>query len=640
MDENNLRFAVECFSSGKFDKAEKYLQKIKNPRRYGKDIYILSLYLLYFNFGIQKLPYEEFRKRFLLCGLTESEMEEVSNSLSKYSKLQYYIEKPSFTRYLILAFSLLFTAWLWKKISSKGETDIFPSISYTPEKNIPTRFSDVIGLGDSLDEVKLLVKYLQDPSEFKLMGIKQPTGVLLTGPPGTGKTLLARAIAGEASVPFFFVSGSEFDEMFVGMGARRVRRLFEEARKHAPCIVFIDEIDAVGLKRSFYSSGSGRQTVNQLLNEIGGFHDDEGILVIAATNLKHVLDPALIRPGRFDVEIQTSLPDREARETILKKITSKSRLSKDVNLEVLSRLTIGFSGAELESLINIAAMIAVSDGSQDIGFEHIQEALDRIQMGSKQALGDNKQAIRNTIIHECGHALVSLLTDGALPIGKITIIPRGNALGYVTNVLSEEELYSRSRKQLLASIDVAMGGRAAEEVFFGKDRVTTGAENDLQQASQMAKRAVYEWGMGSTPRVRTEVDRYTRDPLPNYSEATKRKNDLEIEEILSESYNRVKSLIESNKQTLLKLADAVEENETISGEDAQRIVNGETLPRQVGKKAKDNEKEKALKAKNKAEEENKTDIDEYVLQMAKAMVQLRLEEEKVIFDRLWAKDKK
>ncbi|CBK21495.2 uncharacterized protein [Blastocystis hominis] len=387
------------------------------------------------------------------------------------------------------------------------------------------------------------------------MGIKQPTGVLLTGPPGTGKTLLARAIAGEASVPFFFVSGSEFDEIFVGMGARRVRKLFEDARKHAPCIVFIDEIDAVGLKRSFYSSGSGRQTVNQLLNEIGGFRDDEGILVIAATNLKHVLDPALIRPGRFDVEIQTSLPDREARETLLKKITSKSRLSEDVNLEVLSRLTIGFSGAELESLINVAAMISVSNGSQDIKFEHIQEALDRIQIGSKQVLGDDKQAIRNTIIHECGHALVSLLTDGTLPIGKITIIPRGNALGYVTHVLGEEELYSRSKKQLLASIDVAMGGRAAEEVFFGKDRVTTGAENDLQQASQMARKAVYEWGMGSTIRVRTGVDRFTHDPLPNYSEATKRKNDLEIEEILSESYNRAKSLIENNKHILLKLAD-------------------------------------------------------------------------------------
>ncbi|KAK8800458.1 hypothetical protein WA171_005089 [Blastocystis sp. BT1] len=639
--------------NGAFEYAREELQRLENPKLFRRDIYYLTLYLTYMTDSFRTMTPEQIQQELDKCGLTEEQIKKMGHRLRHPTAQQYILEKNLLSgtnNVLTWCLTILAVYLLFLLFANINPGNFLQTSSFEPETGITTRFSDVIGLGESLDEVQMLVKYLQDPMQFRRMGAKTPTGVLLTGPPGTGKTLLARAVAGEASVPFFFAAGSEFDEMYVGMGAKRVRELFKKARENAPCIVFIDELDAVGGRRDSFRGSNSRQTINQLLNEIGGFRGDEGVLIIAATNLKKVLDPALVRAGRFDLEIRTSLPDREARERILLKKTQQTRLAEDVDIPQLARRTVGFSGAELESLMNVAAMKALAGGYLRIHNAHIMEAYDRIKMGSRGDRGSNPDIERMTLLHECGHALVSLLTPGSMPIDKITVIPRGDALGYVAPLAEEKDMVSQTKEQLLAMMDTAMGGRAAEEVFYGADNVTTGASSDLQQASSIARGMVYEWGMNGTPRVRGEVSGASIDQLPYYGEEQRKKKDMEINRMLDESYQRARTLIEKNKRLLLRLADAVEENETISGEDAKRILRGEPMKdvynvdelkftdddvvdaeiyqaRYKGTSEEQRVKEEPLVTED-------SNLDEVTSMIAKEMLAIRLDEEKQVFEAL------
>ncbi|RUM28478.1 MAG: cell division protein FtsH, partial [Aquifex sp.] len=369
---------------------------------------------------------------------------------------------------------------------------------YIEEKPKVT-FNDVAGIDEVKEEVKEIIEYLKDPVKFQKLGGRPPKGVLLYGEPGVGKTLLAKAIAGEAHVPFISVSGSDFVEMFVGVGAARVRDLFETAKKHAPCIIFIDEIDAVGRSRGAIPIGGGHdereQTLNQLLVEMDGFDTSDGIIVIAATNRPDILDPALLRPGRFDRQIFIPKPDVRGRYEILKVHAKNKKLAKDVDLEWIARATPGFTGADLENLLNEAALLAARKGKEEITMEEIEEALDRITMGlERKGMKISPKEKEKIAIHEAGHALMGFVSDDDDKVHKISIIPRGMALG-VTQQLPIEDKHIYDKKDLINKILVLLGGRAAEEVFFGKDGITTGAENDLQRATDLAYRMVSMWGM-------------------------------------------------------------------------------------------------------------------------------------------------
>ncbi|KAK8798608.1 hypothetical protein WA588_003688 [Blastocystis sp. NMH] len=578
-DLNTLNKVMSSIRDGDFEGARMTLEKLENPKLFSRDIYYLTVYLMYMTDNYRNMGVEEIKKELGKAGLSEEQIMKLERRLRHPTNQQYILEKNLLSgtnNVLTWLLATLACFLLFLLFANMNPSNLLGTSSFEPELNVTTRFSDVIGLGESLDEVKMLVKYLQDPAQFRRMGAKTPSGVLLTGPPGTGKTLLARAVAGEASVPFFFAAGSEFDEMYVGMGAKRVRELFKKARENAPCIVFIDELDAVGGRRDSFRGSNSRQTINQLLNEIGGFRGDEGVLILGATNLKKVLDPALVRAGRFDLEITTSLPDRAAREQILAGKTRKTRLGEDVDLGALAVRTAGMSGAELESLINVAAMKALAGGFLRIHNAHILEAYDRIRMGSRGNRVDS-EVQRRTLLHECGHAVVSLLTPGAAPIDKITVVPRGDALGYVSPRVEEHRLASQSRRELRAMMDTAMGGRAAEAEFYGEDDVATGASSDLEQATRIARAMVYSLGMNGTPRVAGMAAATDADQLPFFGEAQRRRKDQEIERLLQESYARARRIVRKNRRVLLRLAEAVEENETISGEDAQRILEGKPM---------------------------------------------------------------
>ncbi|KMT16073.1 hypothetical protein BVRB_3g052420 [Beta vulgaris subsp. vulgaris] len=452
-----------------------------------------------------------------------------------------------------------------------GTSGVGSSSSYTtkelskevvPEKNVKT-FKDVKGCDDAKQELEEVVEYLKNPSKFTRLGGKLPKGILLTGAPGTGKTLLAKAIAGEAGVPFFYRAGSEFEEMFVGVGARRVRSLFQAAKKKAPCIIFIDEIDAIGSTRKQWE-GHTKKTLHQLLVEMDGFEQNEGIILMAATNLPDILDPALTRPGRFDRHIVVPSPDVRGRQEILELYIQDKPIADDVDVKAIARGTPGFNGADLANLVNIAAIKAAVEGFEKVTAAQLEFAKDRILMGTeRKTMFISEESKKLTAYHESGHAIVALNTEGAHPIHKATIIPRGSALGMVTQLPSSDET-SVSKKQLLARLDVCMGGRVAEELIFGQDHITTGASSDLNTATELAQYMVTTCGMSET------IGPVHIKERPG-SEMQSR-IDAEVVKLLRDAYDRVKALLKKHEKALHALATALLEYETLSSEDIKRIL--------------------------------------------------------------------
>ena len=443
-------------------------------------------------------------------------------------------------------------------------------------------FADVAGIDEAKEEVVEIVDFLKDPQKFQKLGGRIPKGVLVVGPPGTGKTLLARAIAGEADVPFFNISGSDFVEMFVGVGASRVRDLFEQGKKNAPCIIFIDEIDAVGRHRGAGLGGGHderEQTLNQLLVEMDGFDTNEGVILIAATNRPDVLDPALLRPGRFDRQIVVSRPDIKGRLGILNVHTKKLTLSKDVNLEVIARGTPGFTGADLSNLINEAALLAARRSKKHVEMNDFEDAKDKVLMGvERRSMFINEEEKKNTAYHEAGHALVARLIPGTDPIHKVTIIPRGRALG-LTQQLPTDDRYTYPREFLHNTIAVLLGGRAAEELVL--KHMTTGAGNDIERATELARKMVCEWGMsdkiGPLAYGKKDEEIFLGKEIVrhrDYSESTAVEIDTEIKATVIKNYERAKSLLKKNMKVLKNVAAALLEKETLDGAEIDSIIHG------------------------------------------------------------------
>ena len=454
------------------------------------------------------------------------------------------------------------------------------------EEQQKVTFDDVAGVDEAKEELEEIILFLKDPKKYTKLGGRLPRGVLLVGPPGTGKTLLARAIAGEAGVPFFSISGSDFVEMFVGVGASRVRDLFIQGKKNAPCILFIDEIDAVGRHRGAGLGGGHderEQTLNQLLVEMDGFESNEGVILISATNRPDVLDPALMRPGRFDRQVVVPRPDIKGREGILKVHTLKTPLAKDVVLEVIARGTPGFSGADIANLVNEAALLAARWGKETVEMADFEYAKDKVLMGTERKsmiISDEEKKI--TAYHEAGHALVAKFVKGADPVHKVTIIPRGMALG-VTQLLPAEDKHNYSKTYLNAILAVKFGGRISEELIF--DEMTIGAGNDLETATKIARRMVCEWGMSAnlgpiTYGKREEMIFLGREMAQHqdYSEDTAVSIDAEVKAILMESYDKARSIIEEHMEKLHHLANALLERESLDAEQVDLIIKGEELP--------------------------------------------------------------
>jgi len=457
------------------------------------------------------------------------------------------------------------------------------------EKQGRVTFADVAGIDEAREELQEIVEYLKDPGKFARLGGKIPKGALLVGSPGTGKTLLARAIAGEAGVPFFTISGSDFVEMFVGVGASRVRDMFDQAKKSAPCILFIDEIDAVGRHRGA-GLGNGNdereQTLNQLLVEMDGFEANEGIIIIAATNRPDVLDPALLRPGRFDRQVVVPRPDIEGREKILAVHMKKVPLAPDVDKRVIARGTPGFSGADLANLVNEAALLAARKGKRLVAMSEFEEAKDKVLMGTeRRSMVMTEDEKRMTAYHEAGHAIVALHEPASDPIHKATIIPRGRALGMVMR-LPERDNYSYHRDKMYANLAVAMGGRVAEELIFGYDKVSSGAASDIQYATGLARDMVTRWGLSDKlgPLQYAEPDEevflgYSVNRQRQISDETARAIDKEIRSIVEESYERAKACLNENSDQLETLAQALLEFETLSGEEIKTLLEGGSIDR-------------------------------------------------------------
>ena len=452
------------------------------------------------------------------------------------------------------------------------------------EDQVKVNFNDVAGCEEAKDEVKELVDFLRDPSKFQKLGGKIPRGVLMVGSPGTGKTLLARAIAGEAKVPFFTISGSDFVEMFVGVGASRVRDMFEQAKKHAPCIIFIDEIDAVGRHRGAGLGGGHderEQTLNQLLVEMDGFEGNEGVIVIAATNRPDVLDPALLRPGRFDRQVVVPLPDVRGREQILKVHMRKVPLAEDVRPSIIARGTPGFSGADLANLVNEAALFAARANKRLVDMDDMEKAKDKIMMGAeRRSMVMKEDEKKLTAYHEAGHAIVGLKVPSHDPVYKVSIIPRGRALG-ITMFLPEEDRYSNSKEQLESQISSLFGGRIAEELVFGKERVTTGASNDIKRATELARNMVTKWGlsskMGPLAYGEEEEEVFLGRSVTqhkNVSDDTAHAIDEEIRAFIDRNYHRAKTILEENLDKLHAMAAALMQYETIDEEQIADIMSG------------------------------------------------------------------
>ncbi|MCB1198535.1 MAG: ATP-dependent zinc metalloprotease FtsH, partial [Deltaproteobacteria bacterium] len=435
------------------------------------------------------------------------------------------------------------------------------------------------GIDEAKEELEEIIDFLKDPKKFTDMGVRIPKGVLLVGPPGTGKTLLAKAVAGEADVPFFSISGSDFVEMFVGVGASRVRDLFDQGRKHAPCIIFIDEIDAVGRQRGAGMGGGHderEQTLNQMLVEMDGFDPHEGVILIAATNRADVLDPALLRPGRFDRQVMVPLPEVTGRKAILQVHAKKVPCADDVNLEVLAKGTVGFSGADLENLINEAALLAAREDRKKVTMDDFEEAKDKLMMGKqRKSIKMSDEEKKMTAYHEAGHALVATMSPDADPVHKVTIMPRGMALG-VTHQLPEKDKYSLQKAEAETIISVLMGGRVAEEVVFGK--ISNGAANDIERASSLARKMVCEWGMsdvlGPLSYKQSQEQVFVAREMSHkshMSEATAQVIDQEVRKLVVDNYEKAKNLIVKHRDKLDKLAQALLEKEIVSGEELRAL---------------------------------------------------------------------
>ncbi len=451
-------------------------------------------------------------------------------------------------------------------------------------------FEDVAGCDEAKQEVTEVIEFLRDPSKFTRLGGKIPKGVLLVGPPGTGKTLLGRAIAGEAEVPFFSISGSDFVEMFVGVGASRVRDMFEQAKKNAPCIVFVDEIDAMGRHRGAGVGGGNderEQTLNQMLVEMDGFEANEGVIIVAATNRPDVLDPALLRPGRFDRQVVVGNPDLNGRVQILKVHMKKVPLASDVDVKVIARGTPGFSGAELANLVNEAALNAARFGRDKVSAADFDEAKDKVMMGTeRRSMAMTEDEKKLTAYHEGGHALVAVHCPASDPIHKMTIIPRGQALGMVMR-LPEKDEYSQSREKMHESLAIAMGGRVAEELIFGYDKVTSGASSDIQMATNLARNMVTKWGLSDKlgPLLYTENEQEvflgrSVAQQQHVSDETARLIDAEIRRFVDDAYDRAKKILTEHLDDLHKLAQAALEYETLSGDEINDVLAGKPIRQQ------------------------------------------------------------
>jgi len=500
-------------------------------------------------------------------------------------------EEPSFLMNLFVSWFpmlLLIGVWIFfmRQMQGGGKGGAFSfgksKARLLDENNNPVTFSDVAGCDEAKEEVSELVEFLRDPSKFQKLGGRIPRGVLMVGNPGTGKTLLARAIAGEAKVPFFSISGSDFVEMFVGVGAARVRDMFEQAKKNAPCIIFIDEIDAVGRQRGAGLGGGNderEQTLNQLLVEMDGFEGNVGVIVVAATNRPDVLDPALLRPGRFDRQVVVPLPDIRGREQILMVHMRKVPIAPDVRADILARGCPGFSGADLANLVNEAALFAARGNKQYVDMDDFERAKDKIIMGAeRRSIVMPEEERKNTAYHESGHAVVARLLPKTDPVHKVTIIPRGRALG-VTMQLPVEDRYSMNREQILENISVLFGGRIAEEVFM--NQMTTGASNDFERATEMARRMVTQWGMsdvlGTMVYGENDGEVFLGRSVTthkNVSEATMQKVDAEIRRIVDEQYTLARRLIEENRDKIEVMAHALLEWETLDAEQINDIMEG------------------------------------------------------------------
>jgi cell division protease FtsH len=457
------------------------------------------------------------------------------------------------------------------------------------EKQGRVTFEDVAGIDEAKGELEEIVEFLRDPQKFQRLGGKIPKGVLLVGPPGTGKTLLARAIAGEANVPFFTISGSDFVEMFVGVGASRVRDMFEQGKKNAPCIIFIDEIDAVGRHRGAGLGGGNderEQTLNQMLVEMDGFESNEGVILIAATNRPDVLDPALLRPGRFDRQVVVPNPDVQGREKILRVHMRKVPLASDVDPKTIARGTPGFSGADLANLVNEAALLAARTGRRTVGMHEFEQAKDKVLMGAeRRSLVMSEDEKRMTAYHEAGHALCALKLPECDPVHKATIIPRGRALGLVMS-LPEGDRYSKHKSKLLSELAMAMGGRVAEELIFGSDKVSNGASGDIKMATNQARMMVTEWGMSEKLGMIAYGENsqevflgHSVTQSKNLSEATAQQIDGEIRRIIDEAYAKARSLLSENIDELHLLAKGLLEHETLSGDEIRQVIRGEPIIR-------------------------------------------------------------
>ena len=494
--------------------------------------------------------------------------------------------------------------FLFMKLAStnKNSMDFGRSKARLSNENDKKSFKDVAGLKEEKEEVEELIDFLKNPKKFEKMGARIPKGVLLVGPPGTGKTLLAKAIAGEANVPFFFISGSDFVELFVGVGASRVRDMFKEAKRNAPCLIFIDEIDAVGRQRGTGLGGGHderEQTLNQLLTEMDGFGENEGIIIIAATNRPDVLDPALLRPGRFDRQVTVSLPDANEREAILKVHAKNKIINKDVNLNNLSLRTPGFSGADLENLLNEAALLAVRRNKNSITMDEIDEATDRVLLGpakTTRKITDKEKKLVS--IHEAGHAVIGLKLEDAQEVHKITIIPRGMAGGYTMMLPKEEKIAVHTKDELLAQITGLLGGRVSEEMFL--QEISTGASDDIKRATRIARSMVTEYGMSELGPVQYEEKSegvflgrdYTKSK--NFSDQVALEIDQQTRKIIEECYEKAKKIIKDNKDLIFKLSDALMEYETITKEQIESIVKTGKI-----KPVDDEAEEKEEKPKNK-----------------------------------------
>ncbi len=491
---------------------------------------------------------------------------------------------PWYITVLVSWLPMIFLILLWLSMMRQMSAGSSKALSFAKSRakifidNKPkVTFKDVAGIEEVKEEVAEIVDFLRNPKKYQQLGGRIPKGVLLAGAPGTGKTLLAKAIAGEANVPFLSVSGSEFVEMFVGVGASRVRDLFEQAKKHAPCIVFIDEIDAVGRKRGAGISGGHderEQTLNQLLVEMDGFESSDGIIVIAATNRPDILDPALLRPGRFDRQIYVPLPDVKGRYEILKIHTKDKPLAEDVDLEVIARSTPGFSGADLANIVNEAALIAARKNHGKITMEDFEEAKDKVTMGiERRSMVLSEQEKITTAYHEAGHALVAKLLPNADKVHKVTIIPRGRALG-VTQQLPEEDRYTYTKEYLLDRLAVLFGGRVAEELALGT--ISTGAGNDIERATEIARKMVAEWGMSEKiGPLSVKLKEQFGEPVEFVSEEMRKLIDREVKRIITETYNRTKEILSQNMDKLENLAKALLERETLTGDEIDRAIRGE-----------------------------------------------------------------